>query len=72
MVVLWNIMSLDTNIPQRKEIGTICRSYSYFYQNKTPIPTPPLDQGVMLILQENLFQFNGEKLLAEVWHSHGL
>lgn len=71
MLVLWNIMSLYTNIPRKKEIATICRSYSYFYQNKTPIPAL-LEQGVKLTLQENSFHFNGEKLSTEAWHSHGL
>ena len=42
-------------------IQTVYKAYASFYQNKTPIPTPLLEQA--LRLQENSFEFNGKNYL---------
>ena len=39
------------------------RDLTSFYQNKTPIPSPLLEQALRLILKENSFQFNGRNYL---------
>ena len=58
-----DITSLYTNIAQDVEIQTVCKAYFSFYQNKSPIPTPLLEQALRLILQENLFEWNGKNYL---------
>ena len=55
-----DVTSLYTNIPQEEGIQTVCKAYASFYQNKTPIPTPLLEQALRLILQENSFKLNGK------------
>ena len=62
-LVSMDVTSLYTNIPQEEGIQTVCEAYASFYQNKTPIPTPLLEQALRLILQENLFEFNGKNYL---------
>ena len=61
ILILMDLTSLYTNIPQEEGIHTVCRAYETFYINK-PIPTQLLEQALRLILQENSFQFNGKKL----------
>ena len=47
-------------MPQEEGIQTVCKAYVSFYQNKTPVPTPLLEQALRLILQENSFRFSGK------------
>ena len=42
---------------------TVCEAYKEFYQENPPIPSRYLRQMLSLILQENLFQFNGKDYL---------
>ena len=63
-LVSMDVTSLYTNIPQEEGIQTVCKAYASFYQNKSPIPTPLLEQALLrLILQENSFEFNGKNYL---------
>ena len=58
-----DVTSLYTNIPQEEGIQTVCEAYASFYHNKSPIPTPLLEQALRLILQKNSFEFNGKNYL---------
>ena len=63
LLVLMDVTSLYTNIPQEEGIQTVCEAYASFYQNKSPIPTPLLEQALRLILLENSFEFNRKNYL---------
>ena len=65
-LISMDVTSLYTNIPQ-EGINTVCKAYGEFYQGNPPVPTRNLRQMLSLILQENLFQFNGKDFLQ----SHG-
>ena len=58
-----DVTSLYTNIPQEEGITTVCEAYEEFCERKPPIPTRYLREMLSLILQENLFQFNGKDYL---------
>ena len=58
-----DVTSLYTNIPQEEGILTVCKAYEEFYHTNPPIPTSLLREMLCLILQENLFQFNGKDYL---------
>ena len=62
-LVSMDVTSLYTNIPQEEGIQTVCKAYASFYHNKSPIPTPLLEQALRLILQENSFEFNRKNYL---------
>ena len=57
-----DVTSLDTNIPQKEGIETVCKAYDAFYIEETPIPTEYLKRALKLILQENSFDFNKKNL----------
>ena len=63
ILVSMDVTSLYTNIPQEEGITTVCEAYEEFYERKPPIPTRYLREMLSLILQENLFQFNGKDYL---------
>lgn len=63
ILVLMDVTSLYTNIPQEEGILTVCRAYEIFYNNEPPIPTRLLEKALRLILQENSFQFTGKHYL---------
>ena len=58
-----DVTSLYTNIPQEEGIQTVCKAYVSFYQNKTLIPTPLLEQALRLNLHENSFESNEKNFL---------
>jgi len=58
-VVLMDVMSLYTNIPQEEGIKAVCEAYDKFHNNSPPIPTHYLREMLSLILKGNSFQFNG-------------
>ena len=63
ILVLMDVTSLYTNIPQEEGITTICRAYEHFHRDNPPIPTHYLREMLRLILEENSFQFNGKNYL---------
>ena len=63
ILVSMDVTSLYTNIPQEEGITTVCKAYEEFYERKPPIPTRYFREMLSLILQENLFQFNGKDYL---------
>ena len=63
ILVSMDVTSLYMNIPQEEGITTVCEAYEEFYKRKPPIPTRYLREMLSLILQENLFQFNGKDYL---------
>ena len=66
-LVSMDITSLYTNILQEEGRNTACEAYEEFYQWNPPIPTRYLREMRSLMLQKNLFQFNGKDFLQ----SHG-
>ena len=62
-LVSLDFASLYTNIPQEAGINKVCKAYQTFYGDKTPFPTQSLRRILKLILQENLFEFNGKNYL---------
>ena len=67
-----DVTSFYTNIPQEKEIQTVCVAYDTFYKD-----TRLLAQALRLILRENSFQFCGKNYLQThgtpmdiKWRSH--
>ena len=57
-LVSLDVTSLYTNIPQEEGINTVCRVYENFYGDNTSIHTQSLREILILILQENSFEFN--------------
>ena len=58
-----DVTSLYTNIPQEEGIDTVCRAYETFHKDEPPVPTRLLEKALILMLQENSFQFNGGNYL---------
>ena len=58
-----DVTSLYTNIPQEEGINTVCRAYENFYGDNTSIHTQSLREILILILQENSFEFNDKNYL---------
>ena len=54
---------MDVNELIYEHTTRVCKACASFYQNKSPIPTPLLEQALRLILQENSFEFNGKNYL---------
>ena len=63
ILVSMDVTSLYTNIPQEEGITTVCEEYEDFFQKYPHIPTKYLSEMLSLILQKNLFQFNGKDYL---------
>ena len=57
--------SLYTNITQDEWINIICNAYDSHHKDKLPIPTQSLERALRLILEENSFQFNRNKLSSD-------
>ena len=57
-----DVSSLYTNIPQTEGIDVICRYYEDHYKRNLPIPI------LVLILEENSFQFNEKHFIQ----THGV
>ena len=53
-----DVTSLYTNTPQEEGINIVCKAYERFYKHY-------LREILGLILNENLFQFNGESFLQK-------
>jgi len=51
------------NIPQEKDITTVCRACENFHKNNPPITTQYIREMLRPILEENSFQFNGKNYL---------
>ena len=66
ILVSMYVSSLYTNIPQEEGMDIACKAYDSFHN--PPIPTRFLREILGLILNENLFQFNGENYLQ----THGM
>ena len=62
-LVSMDMTSLYMNIPQEKDITTVCRAYENFHKNNPPIPTQYIREMLRPILEENSFQFNGKNYL---------
>ena len=62
-LVLMDVTSLYTNIPQEKGITIVCNAYENFHANNLPIATNFLREMLSLILKENSFQFNRKDYL---------
>ena len=62
-LVSMDVTSLYMNIPQEKDITTVCRAYENFHKNNPPIPTQYIREMLRPILEENSFQFNGKNYL---------
>ena len=63
ILVSMDVSSLYTNIPQEEGTEIACKAYNSFHNYNPPIPTRFLREMLGLILNENLFQFNGENYL---------
>lgn len=61
-----DISSLYTNIPQEEGIKIVCKAYEMFYKHNTTIPTYYLRGILGLIIDKNLFQFNGENFVQKI------
>ena len=59
ILVSMDVSSLYTNIPQEEGTEIECKAYDSFHNYNPPIPSTMLG----LILNKNLFQFNGENYL---------
>ncbi|XP_068757558.1 uncharacterized protein [Montipora capricornis] len=67
ILVLMDVTSLYTNIPQEEGVKTVCKTYDSFYKDSPPIPTQYLKRVLKLILQENSFEFNTCKHMELPW-----
>ena len=62
-LVLMDVTSLYTNIPQEEGITIVCNAYENCHAQNSPIATNFLREMLSLILKENSFQFNGKDYL---------
>ena len=58
-----DVSRLYTNIPQEEGTEIVCKANVSFHNYTPPIPTRFLREMLALILNENLFEFNGENYL---------
>ena len=68
ILVSMYVSSLYTNIPQEEGTEIACKANESFHNYNPPIPTRFLREILGFILNENLFQFNGENYLQ----THGM
>ena len=58
-----DVSSLYRNVPQEEGTEIACKAYDSFHNYNPPIPRRCLREMLVLILNENSFQFNGENYL---------
>ena len=68
VLIILDVSSLYTNIPQEEGIDVVCFYYEDHYGQKLPIPTSELRELMRLILKENYFKFNEKHFLQ----THGI